>query len=944
MQHNLEEECTLRIGCNVQSYEAVQVVRSRNRRSTKYYMAFGAAMLALALVATVMLNAEKDRNSPPAARAVADAVASLEMGGKLARPPSRPPMAPKRLQALNEKNIFGEQISNQNGEYSHDGVPTGPGNAPNGDFTGHEPPHAVGGPLNFGPNTFYNVFDPNGSPDMGPCDPGQTGTPGTADSPRDCHECAVGHWCPGGVDGLEHDCPDKSTSLPGSSAAKQCTCQPGWFGIPEYGSGRSCEKCLAGTYCPGGRKQYACPQYSNSPDEAAYCSCIAGYFGVTHDLCQQCEANFYCPGGDPEGQQEYPCTPNSISPVGSDSGRDCTCKPGYYEPIPSATPEAGPDCEMCPATNYCPGGPRCVRLSLKSLSRALRILFVLSVMLTVGLCACSKVSCPANSYSPPGSVLPTDCVCNPGYSGNAASGCSRCPRGYVCPGGEVRTQCPSNANTASTGKTKLTDCSCNAGYFGQIIDGSSTCSLCPAGSYCPGDGAILSCTANAHSAAGSSSCECNDGYVRKADGTCYQCPANHYCLPGNGDFQPQQCPPNTQSEKGSLSPHGCKCDSGFENIAYGTQPVNSKWFTVPSGNFEQVKQRCIDGGGAIASINNILEMKMAGSLCSSCWIGLRRKSQGSPWYNDDGHPVDFTMWLVGKPDNGGEPNVMYGKSGDTYLWDDYPASSNFPGICKRINVPPSCVQMESPLSIGMRPGWLTDFYYIDHGISSFPLDWVTTRAPNSEVVADGIQYYHDSDFNKVDPNCPHDRFAVTFSGMLAIYNAGTYSFFTESDDGSHLWVDEAHVVSNGGLHGRRRHDANIALSAGYHLMNVRFFENGGGANIRVMYRGADTGGLWMHIPAVHFMRGSGNLPDPKAMGMYRGWSLKIWNYNHGLASMPNMQGTPSAVASVTEVNMGDDDFVKLGSQPDRFGAILTGVLPVYESGFYNFYTVSDGKF
>ena len=88
----------------------------------------------------------------------------------------------------------------------------------------------------------------------------------------------------------------------------------------------------------------------------------------------------------------------------------------------------------------------------------------------------------------------------------------------------------------------------------------------------------------------------------------------------------------------------------------------------------------------------------------------------------------------------------------------------------------------------------------------------------------------------------------------------------------------------------------------------------------------------------------GGFADGEAMGMYRGWSLKIWNYNHGLASMPNMQGTPSAVASVTEVNMGDDDFVKLGSQPDRFGAILTGVLPVYESGFYNFYTVSDGKF
>ena len=760
MRHGREETVALNV-CDagaVPQYEAVVVARAAAGR--RKAAAAGVAILALALTATVLLGAERYA-VPAGPPSVADAVASLRIGEpagavsgaqelgaatpevnifKVSPPGTLPPPPPGNPP---EYNIFDPH-------YSKDGVPKSvSGGTPKGSFTGHSGPSAVGGPLTFGPNTYWNVFDPNGSPDMGPCDPGSTGQAGTATQKRDCRECTAGHWCPGGQDSLEHDCPDHATSFPGAFAAKQCTCSPGWYGIPEYGSGKSCQMCLSNTYCPGGRKQFACPQFSSSPDEASYCTCNPGYFGVTHDLCQLCEENNYCPGGDPRGQQQYACTLNSISPAGSDSGRDCNCKAGFFEPVPSATPEAGPDCVMCPEKTYCPGGK-------------------------------SNVQCPANSHSPPGSTSSTDCVCNAGYFGNARSGCTRCPAGMFCPGGETKTQCPANSYS-NRGSVKLADCTCNAGFMGRS---DTACTICPAGSYCPGGGAVYTCTQYAHSSAGSSKCNCNAGYVRKSDGTCFQCPANHFCPAGRGDYEPQQCPPNTVAKKGSLTAHDCKCKSGFENVAYGNRQLkNSYWRVVPSGSWNQVNQRCKNEGGELASINNALEATVAGSMCSTCWIGLRQAGRGRAWKWTDGHSLDYTTWDLGQPQNNNEHWVRYHWNGAGWVWHDYPQNHRFHGICK-LPAPPQCQAMASPKSVGMQTGFLTDFYYVGQTIHHFP-DWkVAQSEPNSEKVQDGIEYPHDHDFRKVDPHIPHDRIAGTFTGMLPIYKAGRYSFYTTSDDGT----------------------------------------------------------------------------------------------------------------------------------------------------------------
>eukprot|EP00960_Hanusia_phi_P060000 764362-Hanusia_phi.AAC.3 len=76
-------------------------------------------------------------------------------------------------------------------------------------------------PLTFGKDTFFNVFDPNPS-GIGPCAPGTHGKDGQ------CTECDRGKWCPGNdMDDLVNDCPDHSSSLPGSDEFSDCTCVPG---------------------------------------------------------------------------------------------------------------------------------------------------------------------------------------------------------------------------------------------------------------------------------------------------------------------------------------------------------------------------------------------------------------------------------------------------------------------------------------------------------------------------------------------------------------------------------------------------------------------------------------------------------------------------------------------------------------------------------------------
>ena len=82
-----------------------------------------------------------------------------------------------------------------------------------------------------------------------------------------------------------------------------------------------------------------------------------------------------------------------------------------------------------------------------------------------------------------------------------------------------------------------------------------------------------------------------------------------------------------------------------------------------------------------------------------------------------------------------------------------------------------------------------------------------------------------------------DQFGVRFEGSIEVDQAGSYTFYTRSDDGSKLYVDGTEVVDNDGSHGALEESGEITLEPGRHTVVVAYFENGGGEHLEVLYHG-----------------------------------------------------------------------------------------------------------
>jgi len=149
------------------------------------------------------------------------------------------------------------------------------------------------------------------------------------------------------------------------------------------------------------------------------------------------------------------------------------------------------------------------------------LFFVLQRAESLALCEVEIFSsdcalCPANSISPPGSVLLQDCKCNAGYTGPDGGLCTVCePGSYKSGTGSASCViCPQNSNTKPTKTTNLFDCQCNAGYQGP--DGGE-CLPCAAGTFKLGLGPTCS--------------DCPDGtYGTQPDSVCINCPHGKYNL------------------------------------------------------------------------------------------------------------------------------------------------------------------------------------------------------------------------------------------------------------------------------------------------------------------------------------------------------------------------------------------------------------------------------
>jgi len=86
------------------------------------------------------------------------------------------------------------------------------------------------------------------------------------------------------------------------------------------------------------------------------------------------------------------------------------------------------------------------------------------------------------------------------------------------------------------------------------------------------------------------------------------------------------------------------------------------------------------------------------------------------------------------------------------------------------------------------------------------------------------------------PRANQERFGFVYDGFILIPSDAVYTFSTESDDGSKLFIDLREVVNNDGLHALKEKEGTIALKKGYHRIRVEYFEKTGSDELRVSWR------------------------------------------------------------------------------------------------------------
>ena len=82
-----------------------------------------------------------------------------------------------------------------------------------------------------------------------------------------------------------------------------------------------------------------------------------------------------------------------------------------------------------------------------------------------------------------------------------------------------------------------------------------------------------------------------------------------------------------------------------------------------------------------------------------------------------------------------------------------------------------------------------------------------------------------------------DAFGLMFSGSIHVPRDGRYVFFTNSDDGSRLYIDGEEIVSNDGAHGLKEKRGAVMLTKGPHSIVVTYYDQGGADGLVVSWRG-----------------------------------------------------------------------------------------------------------
>ena len=91
------------------------------------------------------------------------------------------------------------------------------------------------------------------------------------------------------------------------------------------------------------------------------------------------------------------------------------------------------------------------------------------------------------------------------------------------------------------------------------------------------------------------------------------------------------------------------------------------------------------------------------------------------------------------------------------------------------------------------------------------------------------------------------KFGFIFTGYININKTGLHDFFTSSDDGSLLYIDDILVVDNNGHHGMEEKSGKAVVEKGLHKIKLIYFDFAGDNGLQVSFN--LSGQNKMEVPA-----------------------------------------------------------------------------------------------
>ena len=221
-----------------------------------------------------------------------------------------------------------------------------------------------------------------------------------------------------------------------------------------------------------------------------------------------------------------------------------------------------------------------------------------------------------------------------------------------------------------------------------------------------------------------------------------------------------------------------------------------------------------------------------------------------------------------------------------------------------------------PDSATAYPWGLTGAYYTAGGTAP-----VLTEANRKHTRVDSAVGFNWGTGDPAASGIGSDGFGVIWRGRVYLPTAGNWTFYTNTDDGARLWIDDIQRINQWVDQGPTLVSSGaISLSAGWHTVEMHYYENGGGAVAELQYEG--PGVSRQVIPS------SSLASDRGLIGYYYDGNLPSASYRlERIDTTVNFNWGASSPASV------------IGA--DNFSVRWAGKIEVPTTGDYTFYVNSD---